>query len=69
MAATSINPASRPRDVDRGPGGGNVLRSSDTWNLVSRRRLLVISAGFNGGDSTTNVDFLDINGDTPARLV
>jgi RHS repeat-associated protein len=39
------------------------LRSSDTWNLDLKAQAAVIGADLNAGDSTTNLDFFDVNGD------
>jgi RHS repeat-associated protein len=39
------------------------LRVSDTWNLDLSVTVQGITGGVNGGDSITNVDFFDMNGD------
>ena len=39
------------------------LRVADTWNLDLQAHFNNIGGGANGGDSTTQVDFFDINGD------
>ena len=64
MAANRINPGFSTSGTSSGkPGGGNVLRTSDTWNLALSATAAVINAGLNCGDTTTNVDFFDVNGD------
>jgi RHS repeat-associated protein len=39
------------------------LRVSDTWNINLTTNAGALNAGVNGGDSTTQVDFFDLNGD------
>jgi RHS repeat-associated protein len=47
----------------RGTSGINALRISDTWNLEVSGTVFNVTAGGNGGDATTQVDFFDLNGD------
>jgi RHS repeat-associated protein len=44
-------------------GKTQALRVSDTWNVDVTAKFNGVTAGGNGGDSTTQVDFLDLNGD------
>jgi RHS repeat-associated protein len=41
----------------------SALRVSDTWNLNLSANASNATAGLNGGDATTQVDFFDFNGD------
>jgi RHS repeat-associated protein len=43
--------------------GSSALRVADTWNVSLQASLAGVTAGVNGGDATTQVDFLDLNGD------
>jgi RHS repeat-associated protein len=43
--------------------GSSALRIADTWNVSLQASLAGVTAGVNGGDATTQVDFFDFNGD------
>jgi RHS repeat-associated protein len=43
--------------------GISALRIADTWNVDVTASVSGVSAGGNGGDATTQVDFFDVNGD------
>jgi RHS repeat-associated protein len=43
--------------------GMSALRVADTWNVDVNVSVTPMTAGGNGGDATTQVDFFDVNGD------
>ena len=43
--------------------GVQSLREADTWNVDLQASAVGLSAGVNAGDSTTNIDLVDMNGD------
>jgi len=64
LAAGRINPAFSASGAASGKGAGvNALRVSDTWNVDLQATVVGLNAGINAGDSTTDIDLLDLNGD------
>src|SRR4029079_16925528 len=64
MAAGRINPGFTSTGASTGNAANvSALRSSDTWNLDLEVTAAVVNADLNTGDSTTNIDFFDVNGD------
>jgi RHS repeat-associated protein len=64
MAAGLVNPGFTTSAAAAGSGAGvNALRVSDTWNVDLEAHATVVSAAINDGDSTTDVDLIDLNGD------
>jgi len=64
LAAGRINPAFSASGAASGSGAGvNALRVSDTWNVDLQATAVGLNAGVNAGDSTTDIDLLDLNGD------
>ena len=64
MAAGRINPGLTTSGAAAGTGAGvSALRVSDTWNVDLQANATIISAAINDGDSTTDIDLLDLNGD------
>jgi RHS repeat-associated protein len=59
-----IAPGFTASGASTGHGDGvNALRISDTWNVDLHASVVGASVGVNGGDSTTDVDLFDLNGD------
>jgi RHS repeat-associated protein len=64
MAAGQVNPALSASGATTGNGAGvQSLRVADTWNFDLSANATVIEAGVNAGDSTTDIDLIDLNGD------
>jgi len=64
MAAGRFNPGFTTSPAAMGSGAGvNALRVSDTWNVELEAHAVVVTAAINAGDSTTDIDLFDLNGD------
>jgi RHS repeat-associated protein len=64
MAAGRVNPGFSSSGASTGQGTGvGALRVSDTWNLDLQATAVGVNAAVNAGDSTTDVDLFDVNGD------
>jgi len=64
MAAGIINPGFTTSGAGTGRADAvSALRVSDTWNVDLSATAAVINANLNAGDSTTDIDLFDVNGD------
>jgi len=54
---------SNPISMEGSAAGTAAIRVGDTWNLDVQASVSAVTAAGGGGDSTTQVDFFDVNGD------